>query len=89
MASPMQHTRLDMASVCYNVPGMVQRMRESRLVAGKKDSQLVLRLPQELLEALKAHQAELQAARPFESVSLAAATRDLLAQAFAKKKKRR
>lgn len=66
---------------------MAQRMRESRLVAGKKDSQIVLRLPQELLEVLKAHQRELQAARPYESVSLAAATRDLLAQAVAKKKR--
>ena len=65
---------------------MANPVRQSRGVA-KKDQQLVLRLPSGMLEAVKAHQAAMQKARPFQNVSLAEAARDLIEQALAKKKR--
>jgi len=58
------------------------RERESRLMAGPKDAQVVVRMPTPLLEAVKAHQRKLQDARPFERITLAVAVRDLLAIAL-------
>jgi len=49
-------------------------MRESSLVAGRKDRQIVVRVPERLYAAIEEHRRELQAARPFENITAAAAT---------------
>jgi hypothetical protein len=49
---------------------------------GRKDRQLVLRLPQKLLEAVEAHRAELQRRAPYERITMAHAVRSLLARAI-------
>ena len=67
---------------------MSPTVRESRRVA-KKDSQLVLRLPAALMDAVKAHQAEMERANPYSNVSLAEAARDLLVRGLAAKPKKR
>jgi hypothetical protein len=65
------------------------RQLQSALVEGKKDRQLVLRLPAALLAAVEKHRLELEAARPFERITMAGAVRDLLALALTIKAKRR
>jgi len=75
-------------SVCYASACMSPTVRESRRLA-KKDAQLVLRLPAAMVEAVKAHQTELQKADPFEHVSLAEAARDLIRRGLAASAKKR
>ena len=48
---------------------------------GKKSEQLVVRISGELLQAVKQHQARMQARRPFDRITTGAAVRDLLARA--------
>ena len=66
--------------------GVGDRLCEGGKVTAKKDRQVVLRLPSALVAELEKHKRELQKARPFERVSLAAAVRDLLAVALKKKR---
>ncbi len=52
-------------------------------MAGPKDTQVAVRMPSPLLEAVKAHQRTMQAERPFERVTTAQAIRDLLTRGLA------
>ncbi len=78
-------------SPCYHSPVATATRRESRLMAGPKNAQVVVRMPSTLLEAVKAHERAMQAERPFERTTTAMAIRDLLARglASAAKPKRR
>lgn len=58
-------------------------------MAGPKSEQLVIRVPTDLLDAIKEHQRAMQAERPYDVVTLAGAARDLLVSGLAAKRRRK
>lgn len=79
------------ANVCvrYAATGAPRKLRESATVNGRKDEQIVVRVPPDLMTAIRDHQRTMQAARPFERVTVASAVRDLLATGLTAAKRRK